>query len=290
MFDGLDEPLSGVIEVDETYVGSRTRRGHPTVHERIKDEEEMGLRPKTPRKAPLEGKTPVFGMIERGGGRVRTQVVPVVRGETLRPIMLQGIDLDRSVLMSDGHPAYRRMKEFLPHELEYVRGEVHTQSIENNWSIFKRGVTGVFHHIGKDYLPMYLSEFDFRGSRRRISDSERFVSLLGQTQGRLLWYCQTSSGGEPLRLGSGLAKKRIASPEGHVQLNRLVLIQASSPNTSLNSSSSKSCCFRAIAIQIRAGLSVLTPHLFDYVIVLYGELCDLDGQLFDSVRPAFYVI
>ena len=116
MTDSHDEPLSGVIEADETYVGSRTRRGHPTWHERIKDEEEMGLRPKKPKEGPLAGKTPVFGMIERGG-RLRTQVVPDARGETLRPIMVRGIDLDRAMLVSDGHPAYRRMKVYLPHEV-----------------------------------------------------------------------------------------------------------------------------------------------------------------------------
>ena len=194
MMDDSEDLLTGVVEVDETYVGPRTRRGHPTLHERIKDEEEMGLRPKTHR-APLDGKTPVFGMIEREG-RARTQVVPDARGTTLRPIILSGVDLDEAMLISDGHPAYRRMKDYLPHkvidhELEYVRGDIHTQNIENYWSIFKRGLNGVFHHVGEDYLPMYLSEFDFRAGTRRVSDAQRFESLMGQTHGRLLWYCQT---------------------------------------------------------------------------------------------------
>ena len=201
MMDFPDPPFKGVVEVDETYVGPRTRRGHPTVHERIKDEEEMGLRPKSKRKSPLEGKIPVFGMIERGG-RARTQVVPDARAATLRPIMLEAIDLDRSVLMSDGHPAYRLMKKYLPHEVidhevEHVRGAVHTQNIENYWSIFKRGLNGVFHHVGEGYLPMYLLEFDFRASRRQISDAQRFESLMSQLQGRLLWYCTTRQPDNP---------------------------------------------------------------------------------------------
>ena len=66
MADESDDLMIGVVEVDETYLGPRSRRGHPVVHERIKDEQEMGLRPKPPR-APLEGKTPVFGMLQRGG-------------------------------------------------------------------------------------------------------------------------------------------------------------------------------------------------------------------------------
>jgi transposase-like protein len=110
--------------------------------------------------------------------------------------MLQAIDLEKSRLMTDGHSAYRQIKAYLPpevidHEIEYVRGDVHTQNIENYWSIFKRGVYGVFHHIGEDYLPCYLSEFDFRRNHRKISDAERFAALMSQTQGRLTWYCRT---------------------------------------------------------------------------------------------------
>ena len=187
-----------MVEVDETYIGNSRKRGHPVVHERIKDEQDMGLRPKPPPRAPLEGKTPVFGMLERGG-RVKSQVVPNPRRDTLRPIMLDAIDLDKTLLISDRHPAYRNMKQDLPHEtvnheLEYVRKdmpEIHTQNIENYWSIFKRGLHGTFHHIDVGYLPMYLHEFDFRASRRQISDADRFCALMSQTSGRLLWYCRT---------------------------------------------------------------------------------------------------
>ncbi len=190
-------PFSGIVEVDETYVGSKSKRGHKVWHERIKDEEEMGLRPKTKR-APLDGKTPVFGMLERDG-RVKSQVVDAPRADTLRPIIMDKVDAANTTLISDRHPAYRNMKRELPHEtvnheLEYVRRDnpiIHTQNIENYWSIFKRGIVGTFHHIGEGYLPMYLNEFDFRANRRKISDGERFASLMAQTQGRLLWYCRT---------------------------------------------------------------------------------------------------
>lgn len=52
-------------------------------------------------------------------------------------------------------------------------------------------MVGPFHHVERGYLPMYLSEFEFRWNRRQTSDAERFASLVGQLQGRLLWYCQT---------------------------------------------------------------------------------------------------
>jgi transposase-like protein len=194
------EKMTGTVEADETYVGPRTRRGHKTWHERIKDEEEMGLRPKRSR-APFDGKTPVFGMIERGG-RARTEVVSDARAVTLRPILLNNLDIDQARLITDGHPAYRSMDRYLPHdvidhEVEYVNGDVHTQNIENYWSIFKRGLYGVFHHVSHVHLPMYLNEFDFRANHRKVDDGQRFSALMGQTRGRLTWYCQTPQADNP---------------------------------------------------------------------------------------------
>ncbi len=203
MSDSSGDPLSGIVEADETYVGPRTKRGHPVVHERIKDEENMGLRPKT-KFQPLAGKTPVFGMIERGG-RVKTQVVDRPASNTLRPIIMDSVDPENTTLITDGHPAYRNMKrhithETVDHEIEYVQKRnrmVHTQNIENFWSIFKRGLSGTFIHVGEGYLPMYLNEFDFRGSSRDLTDEQRFAALMAQVQGRLLWYCKTSQPENP---------------------------------------------------------------------------------------------
>ena len=192
-----DDRMGGVVEADETYVGPRTRRGHPTWHERIKDEEEMGLREPSPRKGPFEDKDIVFGVVERGSGRAHTEVVPNAQADTLRPIILGHVDAKNTVLMTDGHPAYRSMGRYLPHEVidhevEYVRdGHVHTQTVENYWSIFKRGLYGVFHHLSTHRLPMYLAEFDYRAGSRGVSDGQRFQSLLGQVRGRLTWYCRT---------------------------------------------------------------------------------------------------
>ena len=192
---GLLNPLSGDVEADETYLHPRRRRGSPGYHERVKDEIEMGIRPKPVRKGPYEGKAVIFGMQERGG-QVRTVHVPDATTRTLHPIIQRWIDSLNTRLITDQHPAYRLLKRYVKHETinhetEYVRGDVHTQNIDNYWSIFKRGVYGVFHHIGEDYLPCYLSEFDFRRNRRKVTDVERFVSLMGQLQGRVMWYCRT---------------------------------------------------------------------------------------------------
>ena len=114
----------------------------------------------------------------------------------IEPVMVRNIDFSNSRIMTDGHRAYRLLRKHgqhdtINHELEYVRGDVHTQGIENYWSLLKRGITGVFHHVGEQHLDGYLAEFEFRFNRRKISDAERFASLMGQTSGRVLWFCRT---------------------------------------------------------------------------------------------------
>lgn len=156
----------------------------------------MGIRPKPRRKGLYEGKAVVFGMPERGG-RSRTAQGPNAHARTLQPIIRQGVDTAATRVITDQRPSYRSLKTFvrqrdsINHETEFVRGDVHTQNIDNYWSVFKRGVYGVFHHIGEDCLPGYLAEFDFRRNQRGISAAERFAALMGPAPGRLTWHCQT---------------------------------------------------------------------------------------------------
>lgn len=183
------ELLKGTIEADETYIG-RKPRGHPVWKERIQDEIQMGIRPK-PSHHPRMDKAPVFGMLERKG-KVRTTILSNVDGNTVRPIMTQNIELEKSRLVTDAHSAYRLIKEYLPHdvvhhELTYVDGDIHIQGIENYWSLLKRGIYGVFHHVDARYLPSYLNEFEFRFNARKIDDGDRFASLMMQTEGNLPW-------------------------------------------------------------------------------------------------------
>ena len=111
--------------------------------------------------------------------------------------MVENIDLENSRLMTDGHPAYRMIKKHLPndvirHEIDYVNGDIHTQGIENYWSLLKRGIYGVFHHVDEEFLGCYLDEFQFRFNRRKLSDADRFYALLGSVEGRLAWYLPPS--------------------------------------------------------------------------------------------------
>ena len=144
----------------------------------------------------------VFGIKERGG-RVRTVHVPDAKGTTLRPIILSNTR-PGTTLMTDISHAYTQMRKHMRHEtvnhhIEYVKlgTDIHTQGIEGYWSILKRGINGTFHHVGVGYLGQYLHEFDFRFNSRKVTDAERFASLMGQTQGRLEWFCHTDQPENP---------------------------------------------------------------------------------------------
>jgi transposase-like protein len=199
MHDKDGSILTGVVEADETYVGGKPR-GHKLWRELTQDEIALGIRKPGPKNNPRENKAVVFGIKERGG-RIRSIHVPDNKGTTLQPIMLANIDPNARII-TDTHPAYRSLRrkrhhQMINHEIEYVRGDVHTQGIEGVWSLLKRGVYGTFHHVGKGYLQNYLHEFDYRFNSRKDSDAERFSALMGQVQGRLFWFCQTEQPRNP---------------------------------------------------------------------------------------------
>jgi hypothetical protein len=183
--------LSGIVEADETYVGGKPR-GHA-------QHRANSLNMSQRIKAAFDNKTQVFGMVERGG-RVRTMSLGG-KGKRITQKQIQtelkaNIDLANAKLMTDEHDYYFGIERHLPHGVirhksEYVRGPIHTQSIESYWAILKRGLYGTFHHVDAGYLGQYLNEFEYRYNARTISDAERFSALMAQTQGRVLWFCQT---------------------------------------------------------------------------------------------------
>ena len=145
-------PLGGleIIEADETYVGG-VRRGK--------------------RGRGAEGKTAVFGVVERKG-HVKTQVVPNVRMVTLMPL-IQAMVPPNAVITTDELNSYNKVKslghlhETVRHgKGEYARGDVHTNTIEGFWSQFKRSVHGTFHAVSPKHLQTYLNEFSFRYNHR----------------------------------------------------------------------------------------------------------------------------
>jgi transposase-like protein len=173
------EPMGGAgkaVEADETFIGQKRPRAH-------------GARGYAHKHA-------VVSLVERGG-KVRSQHVNDVNTATLRPILKAQIKAD-SMLMTDEATYYRSVgREFKYHFTvlhgigEYVRGGAHTNTIEGFFSIFKRGMTGVYQHCSSAHLKRYLAEFDFRYNQRialGIADTERTEVALRGIVGKRLTY------------------------------------------------------------------------------------------------------
>jgi transposase-like protein len=175
-------PLGGsgqIVEVDETFIGRKEgrKKRQGTAH-----------------------KHAVASLVERGG-RVRSFHVPRVNAKTLRKVLVEQVDRD-STLMTDQAVYYKTTgKEFAGHQTvnhdkeEYVRGIAHTNTIEGFFSIFKRGMVGVYQHCGEQHLQRYLTEFDFRYSNRAalgVDDKARTNLALKGIEGRRLTYRRTS--------------------------------------------------------------------------------------------------
>ena len=174
----LETPLTGVIEVDEMYVG-----GKPRFHKRYWDGDYSN-------KGRGTEKTPVFGMKQRDGV-VRAQVVDNVKKKTLQGIIKKDVSRN-AIIMTDEWGGYEGLRdEFAAHQQvrhgkrEYVRGNVHTNSIESFWALFKRGHIGIYHMMSKKHLDKYIDEFEFRVNSKDITDPERMSLMLGNSDGRL---------------------------------------------------------------------------------------------------------
>jgi len=184
-------PLGGedkVVEVDETYFGqletprpSKQRKGRPFTKKG---------------KTGPGGKRAVVSLVERGG-QSRTFHVKHATAVNVREVIVRNVSR-KSTLHTDESRLYTETgKEFTAHETvkhsakEYVRGDVHTNTVEGFFSIFKRGMKGVYQHCGEAHLHRYLAEFDFRYSNRSglgIEDTERAAKIIFQSSGKRLTY------------------------------------------------------------------------------------------------------
>jgi transposase-like protein len=166
----LTEKLQGIVEADETYIGGKARgkRGRGA-----------------------ENKTPVFSLVQRGGD-VRSFKTERVTAKNLKTMIRENVDR-KSTIMTDEFLAYKYLhEEFADHQTvshgsrEYVRGDVHTNTAEGYFSLLKRGIIGIYHHISPQHLGLYLAEFDFRYNSRKVEDGVRMMLAIDGTKGKRL--------------------------------------------------------------------------------------------------------
>jgi transposase-like protein len=172
--DPVASALKGVVEVDETYIGGKTKGGK--------------------RGRGAERKTPVVALVERGG-KAHSRPIERVNAKTLKGAIREMVDRD-STIMTDEWESYTGIgKEFkgghriIKHRQgEYSKEGISTNTAESFFALLKRGVHGTFHHVSKTHLRRYCDEFSFRWNQRKVSDGNRATEAIKGIVGKSLSY------------------------------------------------------------------------------------------------------
>jgi transposase-like protein len=176
----------GIVEVDETFIGN-----------------DRTIKPKHDKKGRgYAHKHKVLSLVDRSTGQARSMVVDSLKAADLAPILRENIAKE-AMLMTDEAAYYTKIgREFAGHEIvshgmgEYGRGEHHTNTIEGYFSIFKRGMKGVYQHCAKKHLHRYLAKFEFRYNNRaalEVNDQQRHGKALSGIVGKRLTYQQPNA-------------------------------------------------------------------------------------------------
>jgi transposase-like protein len=186
----------GECESDETYVGPNSKKMHNK--RRIKMHSQDTVR------SNYVGKTAVFGVLDRDLRQVRAKVVPNTKRETLQNAVLNEVQPGARVYTDDNvgydHLAKEFVHEVVNHAKEYVNGQVHTQGIDNFWSLLKRTLRGTYVAVEPFHLDRYIDEQVFRYNNRStkdnpLTDADRFTLAMLQVAGRRLTYSELTGQG-----------------------------------------------------------------------------------------------
>lgn len=184
------ELLKDVVQLDETLVGGKNKNRHSDK----KIPHSQGRSSK--------GKTTVFGA--RGLlGQIRTQVIPNVESDTIKPIVDKWVEKG-SIMVTDEWRAYNALKKDYFHiavnhqEGQYVSGAFTSNGVENFWSLFKRGVIGVFHNVSPQHIQKYTDEFAFRYNNKAVKNIELFEKAIKNTKNSRITYKELTAAREKL--------------------------------------------------------------------------------------------
>jgi transposase-like protein len=175
---------SGEVEADETFIGGKARNMH------------MSVKARRITGTGGKDKTAVMGLLERGG-KVRTIVIPSrkkgVLQDEVRKHVEAGSALYTDALLSYSGLASDYAHKIVDHAVEYVNGRVHTNGLENFWSLLKRGIAGTYVSVEPFHLFRYLDEQTFRyNNRKDMDDADRFSAVLSQVTGKRLTYAEVT--------------------------------------------------------------------------------------------------
>ncbi|MGA3095898.1 MAG: IS1595 family transposase [Bryobacteraceae bacterium] len=181
-FNKLGGPGGGEVEVDESFIGGKARNMH---YARKIEVQKEGRN--------TGGKAIVMGMLERGG-TVRTAVIEDRRKKTMQPIIRENIEAGSQVMSDEWAGNWRMDGEYvhnvINHLESYAEGNVHTNCMENFWSLLKRGLHGTYVAVEPFHLFRYVDEQAFRYNNRNMDDLDRFVFGMRHIVGRRLTYAE----------------------------------------------------------------------------------------------------
>src|SRR5579859_2199217 len=181
------EKFSGEVEADETYVGGKAEFMHMDIRTRKLAEGRLGRGG--------YGKAIVFGLLDRNTKKARVKVVNTPKKGELRSEIGKYVEAG-SAIYTDALKSYRGLPldgfihDFIDHAESYARGAVHTNGMENFWSLMKRALKGTYVSVEPWHLQAYADEQAFRFNNRHVGDLERFVAAVSQVAGRRLTFAQ----------------------------------------------------------------------------------------------------
>jgi transposase-like protein len=184
----------GEVEVDETFIGGKAENRHKDRKLRLNQIRSLQVRGDV-----RPGKTAVQGILDREQRKVRAFVIPNVRRDTLQSAVLEQVE-QGSKVYTDQAQAYAGLIDKFAHEVvnhleQYVKGRVHTNGLENFWSLLKRGLNGTYVAVEPYHLGRYIDEQMFRYNNRAtrdnpLNDSDRFFLAMSQIVGKRLTYAE----------------------------------------------------------------------------------------------------
>jgi transposase-like protein len=182
--DFFGSKLGGEVEVDETFIGGKARNMHKSVR----------TRRITGRGKSIHDKTAVVGILEHGG-KVRTKVVADRSKETLHGLVKKNVTAGAALYTDELHGYWGLDEQYkhqiIDHAVEYVNGRVHTNGLENFWSLLKRGIHGTYVAVEPFHLFRYLDEQMFRfNNRKDLDDAGRFDLAVSQIIGKRLTFAE----------------------------------------------------------------------------------------------------